>query len=125
MPGGGGGGAGGTICHHGAARLGSLQGHANTSRPIQRGGGGAGGAGARSIAMHTLAASRAMLMRLDQSSCCAKAGAPLAFFSTSYSDPLAQNSVTMHGGSRHRPMNMTTFGWRRAAIMDTCSCDSK
>ncbi len=71
-------------------------------------------------AVGTLAASRAMLIRLDQSSCCAKAGVPRAFFSTSYRDPLAQNSVTMQGGSRHRPMNITTFGCRRAAMIDTC-----
>jgi len=76
------------------------------------------------VALSTLAASRAMLIRLDQSSCCAKAGVPRAFFSTSYRDPLAQNSVTMQGGSRHKPMNITTFGCRRAAMIDTCRSKS-
>lgn len=69
--------------------------------------------------LYTLAASRAMLRRLDQSSCCAKGGLVRAFLSTSKREPLAQNSVMIQGGSRHIPMNMTTLGWRKLAMMDT------
>ncbi len=61
-----------------------------------------------------------MLRRLDQSSCWAKAGLVRAFLRTSNRDPLAQNSVMIQGGSTHMPMNITTFGCLRLAMMDTC-----
>ena len=61
-----------------------------------------------------------MLRRLGQGSCWAKAPSEAAFWMTSEREPLEQNSMTMQTGARHRPMNMTTLGWRMAAMMDTC-----
>ncbi|KAA6419347.1 MAG: hypothetical protein FRX49_10746 [Trebouxia sp. A1-2] len=61
-----------------------------------------------------------MLRRLGHGSCWAKAASEAAFSITSERAPLTQNSVTTQTGFRHRPMNMTTLGWRMAAMMDTC-----
>ncbi len=61
-----------------------------------------------------------MLSRLGQSNSWAKILLVAAFLMTSDREPLAQNSVITQTGFKHRPMNMTTLGWRMAAIMDTC-----
>ena len=58
----------------------------------------------------TLAASSAMVMRLRQSSCCAKTASAAAFLRTSFKEPRAQNCVTMHMGLKQRPISMATFG---------------
>jgi len=58
----------------------------------------------------TLAASSAMPRRRVQSSCGARTmGELAAFWRTSYMLPRAQNSVTMHGGSKHTPLSRHPF----------------
>ena len=71
----------------------------------------------------TFAASKAIWIRLHQPICCATAGLALQVLSTSKSEPLRQNLVTMQGGLMQKPIMRTMLRRRRDDITAACkSC---